>query len=100
MRWAIEIRETQLPRRNLLDLLDRLGFALVDELPNVAFTSAKVDECATAHEVFEIAKRVRGAFIGSANIDPDFKLGSVIDYPYPLHVLKNDVIRIERSWGC
>lgn len=80
MRWAIEVRETRLPRRNLSDLLDQLGFTLVDAPPSMAFTSPGVDACRTPEEVFEIAKQVRGAFTGAASIDAEFKLGSVIDY--------------------
>lgn len=80
MRWAIEIKSTQLERRNLTELLGRLGFALIEETSHPAFTSANIDECATASEAYEIAKSVRNAFAGAANIDSTFELGGVIDY--------------------
>ena len=80
MRWAIEIQQTQLDRRNLADLLRHLGITLVDATPYVAFTSDDIDQCTSAHQVFEAGKRVRDRFVGPAKIDPDFKIGSVIDY--------------------
>lgn len=43
MRWAIEIRCTQLERRNLADLLAPLGLVLIEESPHVAFTSDKIN---------------------------------------------------------
>ncbi len=80
MRWAIEIQNTQLERRNLEDLLGKLGFALVEESPYVAFSSPAIDQCSTAGEVFELAKKLRDVISGPAKIDPDFQLGAVIDY--------------------
>ncbi len=79
MRWAIEIQKTQLERRNLADLLARLGFTLVDKTPNIAFTSAAIDQCSTADAAIEIGRRVRDRFTGPAKTDPDFQLGAVID---------------------
>lgn len=79
MRWAIEIQKTQLERRNLADLLSRLGFTTVDKAPYVAFTSEAIDQCSTAGEAFEVGKKVRDRFKGPAKIDPDFQLGAVID---------------------
>ncbi|MCC6296127.1 MAG: hypothetical protein IT469_05420 [Pseudomonadales bacterium] len=80
MRWAIEIRKTSLQRRNLADLLKGLGFDLIEGVEYPAFSSAAIDSCTTATDAFEIAKKVRSAFNGPAKIDPDFVLGSVIDY--------------------
>lgn len=80
MRWAVEIQSTQLERRNLGDLLERLGFDLVHESPNLVFTSADLDRCSTAGEAFEIAKKLRKSITGPAKIDTEFKLGSVVDY--------------------
>lgn len=79
MRWAIEVQRTQLERRNLADLLSRLGFATVDMTPHIAFTSAAMDRCFTADEVIEIGRRVRDRFTGPAKIDPEFQLGAVVD---------------------
>jgi hypothetical protein len=80
MRWAIEIQKTSLEQRNLSDLLNGLGFTVVEGLQYPAFTSPEVDACTSATDAFEKAKAVRAAFNGSAQIDPDFALGSVIDY--------------------
>lgn len=80
MRWAIEIQKTSLAVRNLSDLLRSLGFELVDGLEYPALTSPAIDACATAADAFEIAKRVRSAFKGPAQIDSEFVLGSVIDF--------------------
>lgn len=80
MKWAIEIQKTSLPRRNLSDLLQGLGFSLIKGIEYPALASSAIDACGSAAEAFEIAKEVRAAFKGSAKIDPEFQLGSVIDY--------------------
>lgn len=80
MNWAIEIQNTTLERRNLADLLSGLGFTLIDGIQFPAFTSPEIGRCCTAAEAFEIAKRLRTAFTGPAQIDPKFALGSVIDH--------------------
>lgn len=82
MKWAVEIQKTSLERRNLEDLLNGLGFALIDGIQFPAFTSPEIDQCDNAAAVFEKAKQVRAAFTGPAQIDPDFTLGSVIDYSF------------------
>ena len=82
MRWAVEIQEMNLDRRNLADLLGGLGFTLIDGIQFPAFTSPEIDRCATAADVFEMAKQLRAALTGPAQIDPNFKLGSVIDYSF------------------
>ncbi len=80
MKWAIEIQSTTLEHRNLADLLAGLGFTLIDGIQFPAFTSPEIDGCNMAAEAFDIAKRLRAAFTGPAQIDPNFVLGSVIDY--------------------
>ncbi len=80
MKWAIEIQKTGLEKRNLADLLSGLGYKLVEGIKNPALTSPKIDACVTAADVFEKAKVVRSAFKGPSQIDPEFVLGSVIDY--------------------
>jgi hypothetical protein len=80
MRWAIEVQKTSLEQRNLADLLKGLGFDLIQENECQALSSTTIDACASAADVFEIAKNVRAAFKGPAKIDPEFELGSVIDY--------------------
>lgn len=80
MKWAIEIQKTGLENRNLSDLLLGLGFKLVEGVEYPALTSPEIDACLTAADAFEKAKAVRAAFKGPAQIDPEFVLGSVIDY--------------------
>jgi hypothetical protein len=80
MNWAIEIQSTTIEHRNLGDLLSGLGFTLIDGIQFPAFTSPEIDRCNTAAEAFAIAKRLRAAFAGPAQIDPKFVLESVIDY--------------------
>ncbi|WP_031434498.1 hypothetical protein [Methylomarinum vadi] len=80
MKWAIEIQKTGLEKRNLSDLLFGLGFKLVEGIEYPALASPEIDTCSTAEAAFEKAKAVRDAFKGPTQIDPDFVLGSVIDY--------------------
>ena len=80
MKWAIEIQKTSLERRNLSDLLDGLGFKLVEGIQYPAFTSTEMDACPTATDAFEKAKALRAALKGPTQVDPEFALGSVIDY--------------------
>lgn len=85
MRWAIEIQKTSLANRNLADLLGGLGFTLVEGIEYPALTSPAIDACATAADAFDIAKSVRSAFRGSAQVDSEFVLGSVIDFSTTPH---------------
>lgn len=80
MRWAVEIQKTGLESRNLSDLLNGLGLRLVDGIEHPALASSEIDACATAADALEKAKAVRAAFNGPTQIDPEFVLGSVIDY--------------------
>lgn len=80
VKWAIEIQKTSLEKRNLADLLRGLGFELVEGSEYQALASPTIDMCVSAADAFEMAKAVRTAFKGPAQIDPDFALGSVIDY--------------------
>lgn len=80
MKWAVEIQKTSLERRNLSDLLNGLGFQLVEGIEYPALCSPEIDACTDASDVFERAKAVRSAVKDVTQIDPDFVLGSVIDY--------------------
>lgn len=80
MRWSIEIRTSGLERRNLGDLLVGLGFDLVSGNTLDEFTSLLLDQCNTASEAFDIGKKVREAFTGPSGVDPEFSIGSVVDY--------------------
>ncbi len=80
MRWAVEVQRTELERRNLEDLLRGLGFTLVDGGEHLAFTSPEIDKCSSSAEVFEIGKKVRNAFGGPAQVDPQFTIGSIEDH--------------------
>ena len=75
MKWAVEIQKTGLEIRNLSDLLNGLGFKLVEGIEYPALTSPEVDACATAADVLEKAKGVRSAFKDVTQIDPEFALG-------------------------
>jgi len=80
MKWAIEVQKTSLKQRNLADLLKGIGFNLIQENDCLALSSPDIDDCATASDAFAIARNVRTAFKDSTNIDPEFALGSVINY--------------------
>ncbi len=80
MKWAVEIQKTGLEHHNLVDLLDGLGFKLVDGVDSKVMYASFFDNFETANEVWEEAKKVRNAFTGPASIDSKFALGSVIDY--------------------
>lgn len=103
MKWAVEIQETSLERRNLEDLLNGLGFTIIDGIQFPAFTSPEIDKCDTAAAVFEMAKQLRAAFVGPAQIDTTFALGSVLDYsfdPPKRHAfLEVQSLEIEHSIG-
>lgn len=79
MRWAVELQKTSLEQRNLTDLMDGLGFTLIDGIDFPAFTSPDFDSCNNAEDVIEKARHLRDAFTGPAQIDPEFRLGAVID---------------------
>ena len=80
MKWAVEIKHTDLDRRNLDDLLYGLGFTLVDGVESPAVTSPNMDRCETAPDAFKIAEELRAAFSGPAKIDKEFELGCVLEY--------------------
>lgn len=80
MRWAVEIKNSSLERRNLADLLQGLGFELVTGIDSEAIYSPFFDSLDTAAKVREESKKISDAFTGPATIDPEFTLGSVIDY--------------------
>lgn len=80
MKWAFQIERTTLDRRNLLDLLDRIGYQPVD-FPGfyLAFCSDTLEACVTPGEVWEEAKKIRDLVSEVTEIDPEFALGPVID---------------------
>jgi len=79
MKWAIEIQKSSLENRNLVDLLQGLGFALVEGGDFEAFYAPYFDRLETASEVWNEGKKIRDAFTVAA-IDPNFLLGDVINY--------------------
>lgn len=80
MRWSIEIQKSSLERRNLADLLQTLGFELTEGISYPALISSTIDSCISAADVFEVAQGLRLALKDVTKIDPEFALGSVIDY--------------------
>ena len=103
MKWAVEIQETSLEPRNLRDLLGGLNFVSIDGIDYPAFTSLDFENCDTAAEVYEIAKQLRAALTGPAQIDPSFMLGSVIDYssipPKRHYFLELESVIFKTSFG-
>jgi hypothetical protein len=79
VRWVVEVRQTGLSPRNLDDLLSGLGFRLLSGPTYPAITSAEMQNCTTAAEALEVARRIQRAMVGPARVDEDFRLGSVID---------------------
>lgn len=59
MKWAVEIQKTSLQRRNLSDLLQGIGFNLVEGIEYPALASPSIDACDAAADAFEIGKDVR-----------------------------------------
>lgn len=80
VKWAIEIQKTNLDQRNLIDLLNGLGYFLIDGIQYPAFTSAEINAYDSAINVFENAKHLRSALTGPAQIASTFVLGDVIDF--------------------
>ena len=80
MRWSVEIKQTNLTRRNLSDLLDGIKFTLIDGTRCFELTSPIFDVCTTAEAAYDVAKKIRHAFTGPSHVDPTFTLGSVIDH--------------------
>ncbi|MFO7559936.1 MAG: hypothetical protein R6X10_13965 [Desulfobacterales bacterium] len=79
MKWAIEIQKYSLENRNIVDLLQGLGFEIVDGIDYKALYAPYFDSLETAAEVWNEGKKIRDAFMAAA-IDPEFVLGCVIDY--------------------
>jgi hypothetical protein len=80
MRWAFEIERTGLEPRNLIDLVQSLGYKPV-EVPgrHIVLWSDSIQACATAGEVWEQAKRLRELMVSVAEIDQEFAIGAVLD---------------------
>jgi hypothetical protein len=80
MRWAFQIERTTLDRRNLIDLLDGLGYEPADVNGfEFLFWSTSLEACENAGEVWEEAKRLRELISKVTEIDSEFVLGPVID---------------------
>lgn len=80
MKWAFQVERTTLSRRNLFDLLERLGYEPAD-VPgdDIVLWSTSLETCKSASEVWEEAKRLRDLISRVTEIDPDFTLGPVLD---------------------
>lgn len=83
MKWAFQIEQTTLDRRNLEDLLARIGFhpADISGFDN-AFWSQEFEGFENASQVWEKAKRIRDLFVEVTEIDKDFALGPVLDLSF------------------
>ncbi|MFC5770412.1 hypothetical protein [Thauera sinica] len=97
----MEIQRTSLELRNLKDLLGGLGFDVIETTDYPAITSEKMEMCSTAADAFELAKEIRTAMQGPADIDSTFQLGAVLEfscYPPRRHAFleaQSGVIRIQ-----
>lgn len=80
MRWAFEVERTALEPRNLIDLVESLGYKPV-EVPghHIVLWSDSTQSCSTAGEVWEQAKRLRELVVSVAEIDKEFAIGAVLD---------------------
>lgn len=104
MKWAFQIERTSLDRRNLIDLLNTIGYELVDlKDSEFVFCSEYLDTCENSGEVWEDAKRVRELISKITEIDPELSLGPVIDFtsgtPKRHHYLEAEPITIEIKMG-
>lgn len=80
MNWSVAIQITGLEERNLGDILQALGYRMINGPEGLVFSSDEMALCTAAADVFELAKKVRSVFLGPANIDDKFQLGNVVDY--------------------
>ena len=80
MKWAFQIEQTTLDSRNLCDLLDSIGYQVVD-IPGceLVFWSEILENCLDSNEVWEEAKRLRDLISKVTEIDPEIVLGPVLD---------------------
>jgi hypothetical protein len=80
MKWAFQIEQTSLDRRNILDLLVGIGFQQVN-IPGFEFLfwSPTFEAYERASQVWEEAKRIRYLLLDVTEIDPAVTLGAVID---------------------
>jgi hypothetical protein len=80
MKWAFQVERTTMDHRNLLDLLDSIGYQPADAPGlDLTFWSETLETCLNANEVWEEAKRIRDLISEVTEIDPEFALGPVID---------------------
>jgi len=80
MNWAVTIQSAGLEERNLGDILRALGYRMTNSPEGLVFSSDEMARCTVAADVFELAKKVRSVFLGPANIDEKFQIGSVVDF--------------------
>ena len=80
MKWAFEVQRTGLGPRNLIDLVECLGYKPV-EIPGrqIVLCSDSMEPYSTPGEVWEQAKRLRELMVGVAEIDKEFAIGPVLD---------------------
>ncbi|MBK1673767.1 hypothetical protein CKO35_10710 [Ectothiorhodospira shaposhnikovii] len=80
MRWAFEVERTGLERRNLIDLVESLGYKAV-EVPGhqIVFRSDSMEAYSTPGEVWEQAKCLRELMVSVTEIDKEFAIGAVLD---------------------
>lgn len=80
MRWAFEVERTGLERRNLIELVESLGYKAL-EVPGhkIILYSDSFEACSTSVEVWEQAKILRDLMACITEIDKKFSVGAVLD---------------------
>ena len=80
MRWAFEVERTGLERRNLIDLIESLGYKAL-QVPGhqIILYSDSMETYSTSGEVWEQAKRLRDLMACITEIDKDFAIGAILD---------------------
>jgi len=104
MRWAFKIERTDLELRNLIDLVESIGFKVVEMPGNqIALCSDLMENYSTPGEVWEQAKRLRELMSITEN-DKDFAIGAVLDMssepPKSYNYLEMESIVIKVTVGC
>jgi len=83
MQWAVQIERTSLRPRNIKDILEHLGYSVVEnDKYGMLFHSPRFDELDAADLVWETVKRLESVITGAAKIDAQFSLGGVIQFEH------------------
>lgn len=104
MRWAFEGERTGLEPRNLIDLVESVGYKAV-EVPGrrIVLCSDSMEGYSTPGEVWEQTKRLRELMVSVTEIDKEFTIGPVLDMsvePPKRHIfLEAEPLRVKITVG-